>query len=87
MADTHDWLIVLTDGMWETQSRAIESAAEVASAGADIMAIGFGSADRSFLKKIATRDDFAAMTELSHLRETFSTIGRAMASGNALRAY
>ena len=83
--ESHDCLVLLTDGIWSTQYAAYESAAAAAQKGYDIIAIGFGGADEGFLKRIATCDDYASLTDLSHLTETFSTIGRAMASGDGLR--
>ena len=47
------------------------------------MALGFGSADYDFLKKIASTDDFAALTDLSQLGSTFSKIAQAIGEGSA----
>ena len=80
----HDCLVILTDGVWSTQERAIRNSQKAAEVGHDIIAIGFGGADRRFLEQIATCSDYAALVDASKLVETFSTIGRAMASGSGL---
>ncbi|MBR2835585.1 MAG: Hsp70 family protein [Coriobacteriales bacterium] len=82
--DYHDCLIVLTDGEWFAQNEAIRSAKAAINGGAEIIAIGFGSADRYFLSQIASSDDYSALIDLSSLRETFSTIGRTMTTGGGL---
>lgn len=80
----HNCLIVLTDGVWPCQKSAISNAKAAATEGADIIAIGFGDAEERFLRKIATSDDLATLTSVNQLSETFSTIGRALASGSGL---
>lgn len=82
--EIHDCLVILTDGVWSTQEQAIRSSRTAAEAGHDIIAIGFGGADRRFLEQIATCSDYATLVDASKLVETFSTIGRAMATGEGL---
>lgn len=43
------FLIVLTDGVWSGQEEAIRCARQCHAEGIEIIAIGFGSADRAFL--------------------------------------
>ena len=50
------------------------------------MALGFGTADKAFLKKIASTDEFASFTQLSELGGSFSKIAQAIGSGSGLRA-
>ena len=42
------------------------------------MALGFGTADYNFLKKIASTDEFASLTNLSELSGSFSKIAQAI---------
>lgn len=51
------------------------------------MALGFGSANYSFLKQIASTDEFASITDLSELGGSFSKIAQAIEDGSiGLRA-
>lgn len=70
------FLIVLTDGMWCNEETAIRKANELRKQGVDIIALGFGSADYSFLKKIASSDDYASLTDLANLSTSFSKIAQ-----------
>ena len=70
------YIIVLTDGMWGCCDAAISSAKTCHKNNIEIMALGFGSADYSFLKKIASTDEFASLTDLSNLSGSFSKIAQ-----------
>ena len=70
------YIIVLTDGMWGCCDAAISSAKTCHKNSIEIMALGFGSADYSFLKKIASTDEFASLTDLSNLSGSFSKIAQ-----------
>ena len=72
------YIVVLTDGCWSNTSYAVDAAERC-----QVMALGFGSADYDFLKKIASTDDFAALTDLSQLGSTFSKIAQAIGEGSA----
>ena len=45
-------LVILTDGVWDDQRKAIAESDVVKASGVTIIAIGFGSADKEFLKRI-----------------------------------
>lgn len=75
------YIVVLTDGMWINITDAISAANKCHKAGIEIMALGFGSADYEFLKKIASTDKFASITELSNLEGSFSKIAQAISEG------
>lgn len=75
------YIVVLTDGMWINITDAISAANKCHKAGIEIMALGFGSADYEFLKKIASTDKFASITELSNLGGSFSKIAQAISEG------
>ena len=70
------YIVVLTDGCWFNTQDAIQKAKQCHKAGIEIMALGFGSADYSFLKKIASTDEFASLTDLSNLGGSFSKIAQ-----------
>ena len=50
------------------------------------IALGFGEANESFLKQISSLKDLAALTDLSHLSESFSKIARVINTGSGLTA-
>lgn len=68
--------VVLADGVWVGQKRAIEAAKRCHADGIEIIAVGFGKADRDFLRAIASSDEQSFFTELGGLAETFGTIAR-----------
>jgi molecular chaperone DnaK len=74
--DDPRFIIVLTDGVWSHQSKAIASAKKCKEAGIEIIAIGFGGADRDFLKKIATSDENALLTDMGGLVSSFGKIAQ-----------
>lgn len=76
--------IILTDGFWAAEEPPIRDAEEAWRQGVQTLAIGFGSADEQFLKKISSISDLAGLTDLNHLSETFSNIGREISSGTGL---
>lgn len=50
--------LVLADGAWESQNRAIHAARECNNNGIETVGIGFGSADKTFLCEISSKTDF-----------------------------
>jgi molecular chaperone DnaK len=70
------FLIVLTDGVWYNQENAIRCAKKCHSNGIEVIAIGFGGADKDFLKQIATSDENALFTDLGNLVTSFSNIAQ-----------
>ena len=72
------YLVVLTDGCWMNPSDAIAEAIKLHKNGIEVIALGFGGADYDFLKKIASMDDFASLTNLSDLSGSFSKIAQAI---------
>jgi len=73
--------LVLTDGVWSNQNRAIQAAKRCHEVGIEIIAIGFGGADKNFLRKISSREDLSFFTDLNRLSETFSTIAQELTEG------
>lgn len=70
------YIVVLTDGLWSYCDTAIAAANKCHKNDIEVMALGFGSADYSFLKKIASTDEFASLTDLSNLGGSFSKIAQ-----------
>jgi molecular chaperone DnaK (HSP70) len=73
--------IVLADGVWSNQQLAISRAQRCHEHGIDIVAIGFGGADRVFLDAIASSDATSVFTDIGGLTSAFSTIARELIRG------
>jgi len=76
--DNPRFIIVLADGVWSYQDKAINDAKQCVDEGIEIIAIGFGSADKKFLKGIATSDENALFTNLEGLVGSFSKIAQVL---------
>ena len=70
--------IVLADGLWSHQDKAIRQAKNCHLNKIDIIAIGFGGADKQFLKDMASSDEDSFYTSMEGLVETFSTIAQVL---------
>lgn len=70
------YAVVLADGVWMHQNAAIREAQRCHQAGIEVIAIGFGGADRNFLAQIASSSEQSFFTDLNRLGEAFSTIAR-----------
>lgn len=78
-------LVVLTDGCWSRQELAVERAKACHAEGIAVIAIGFGTADESFLREIASSEDVGILTTQGRLVETFQTIAQVLSeSGGSL---
>lgn len=75
--------IVLADGVWGYQSRAIERAKRCHQAEINVIAIGFGTADEAFLKAIASTEQGSIFTTQGGLGDAFSTIARELSGTTA----
>ncbi len=80
------YLIVLTDGRWGNQNKAIKEADKCKEAGIEIIAIGFGTADKKFLKRIATADENALLTNLEGLQKSLSKIAQVFTEQGGLKS-
>ncbi len=78
-----NYIVVLTDGCWHEVERSIEEAKKCHQAKIEVMALGFGTADYEFLKKIASTEEFASITDLSKLGGSFSKIAQVISEGSA----
>jgi molecular chaperone DnaK len=68
--------VVLADGVWAAQERAVQRAQRCHADGIEIVAVGFGGADRAFLGRIASSNEQALFTGLGQLIDVFGTIAR-----------
>lgn len=68
--------IILTDGEWYQGDQAIDAAKTCHRLGIETVAIGFGTANESFLRSISSMKDLAQFTDLGHLGDSFSNIAR-----------
>ncbi|HEY0378372.1 MAG TPA: Hsp70 family protein [Pyrinomonadaceae bacterium] len=75
------YFVVLTDGVWSYQEKAIERARACHKAGIEIIAIGFGGADQNFLQSIATSDQSAMLVGSGDLISTFENIAQVLVEG------
>lgn len=75
------YAVVLADGMWSRQEQVIPRAARCHSADIESISIGFGSADKEFLRRIASSSQQSLFTELNRLTESFTTIARELTEG------
>jgi molecular chaperone DnaK len=78
------YAIVLADGVWQQQPHVVTRAERCHKDGIEVVAIGFGSADRQFLDEIASSTEQAFFTDLTNLTEAFSTIARELTETGGL---
>jgi molecular chaperone DnaK len=69
-------LVVLTDGVWYDQPTAIKAAKKCHQAGIEVIALGFGGADKAFLKEIASADSSALYQSSGELISAFEQIAQ-----------
>ena len=74
-------IVVLTDGIWGKRDKAVEQAMSCRNDNITIIAVGFGEADTSFLRQIATVEQGALFTTIDRMGDAFSTIATAITSG------
>ena len=81
------YCVVLTDGQWSGKDRAIKIAEEMHREGIEIIAIGFGSADGEFLRRIATSEASGFLISSSEIGSAFENIAQELveSSGEHLK--
>lgn len=79
--DDERWLIVLSDGVWSYQDKAIQLAQSCHKQGIMVVGIGFGHADEKFLKNISNSSVGSCFTDLENLTTSFNNIAAEIASG------
>lgn len=75
------YALVLADGVWSNQRGAIRQAKKCHAAGIEIIGIGFGGADKKFLRQISSSDEHSFFTSMNDLTETFSHIAQELTEG------
>lgn len=78
--DDTRYAIVLADGMWNNQSKAVTEAHDCHKAGIDVIGMGFGSADKKFMKDISSVD--SVMTTDTQLGASFGKIAQSISGGS-----
>jgi hypothetical protein len=73
--------LVLADGQWSNQSLAADRAQFCHRSKIDIVGVGFGTADKKFLKAISSTGQEAVFTEMSKLEGVFSSIAQEITKG------
>ena len=72
------YLVVLTDGYWDDEEDAIRCAKRCHTNNIEVIALGFGAANRRFLDAIASQKDFSSFTDVSQLEATLTGIAKIM---------
>lgn len=72
------YALVLTDGEWMPDAQRSAKAMKKRFVGdeMEIIGMGFGTADRAFLKAISTRDDLADVSDITNLSSGLSSIAK-----------
>lgn len=73
--------MVLTDGELDRRQLALQSARQCQQAGIEIVAIGFGRADKDFLRQVSSSDEHSFFVNMNQLVDTFSTIAQEITEG------
>jgi len=81
--DGRRFAIVLADGVWSNQPTAVSAAKRCNHAEIETAAIGFGDADRDFLRDISSEDANALMVSQSELTRAFGTIAQSLGGSGA----
>lgn len=69
-------MIIVTDGMPDSQQATMEAANQAKKNGVDIITIGTDDADRGFLRKLASRSDLSVMVARSDLGQGIASTAR-----------
>jgi molecular chaperone DnaK len=75
------YIIVLTDGVWSCNGKAMREAKACHDDEIEVIAIGFGSADEQFLRKIATSKEATFFAGMHELVATFGSIAQELTEG------
>lgn len=75
------YVVVLTDGYPDSTESAVRQAAASREAGIEIIAIGIGAADLTYLRRLASTDAGSIFAKSGELVQTFGHIARSIAEG------
>ena len=76
--------VILADGVWADQHHAIAAAHTCHKEGIDIVGIGFGEADKSFLDAISSADELSLKVDQSELVAAFGSIAQVVSRRSGL---
>jgi uncharacterized protein with von Willebrand factor type A (vWA) domain len=79
------YAVVLADGVWGYQTVATAAAKKCHQVGIEVVALGFGGADRKFLQSIASKKEYSKFTSLHELITTFREFARQITSDSISR--
>jgi molecular chaperone DnaK len=83
--DRRRFAIVLADGVWARQDKAIAAAQMCHEDGIEVAAIGFGGADRNFLEAISSDDANALFVDgTDKLSGAFGTIAQSLGKASSI---
>ena len=76
--------VILADGVWSDQRGAITAAGICHMEGVEIVAIGFGGADKNFLDAISSADELSLKVDQSELVAAFGSIAQVVSRRSGL---
>lgn len=76
--------VILADGVWSAQDRAITAARACHKEGIEIVGIGFGRADKGFLDAISSADELSLKVDQSELVAAFGSIAQVVSRRSGL---
>lgn len=79
------YIVVLTDGVWTKKQEAIDRSRICRQEGIEIIAIGLGSVNRSFLEAIATSTENAFLTDINSLVSSFGNIAQVLTESGSMK--
>ena len=74
-------MVVITDGMPDDQRAALAAAEKAKKSSIDVITVGTDDADRSFLQKLASRNDLVVMVKSGQLGEGITSAARMLPPG------
>ena len=74
-------MVVITDGMPDHEGAAIGAARDAKKLGIDIITVGTDDADRSFLRKLASRDDLVVVVTREELGKGITSAAKMLPTG------
>ena len=79
--DRRRYIVILTDGYPDAKESAIEEARRARGDGIEVVAIGIGSADRDYLRELASTEEGSIFARQGELVQAFGHIARMIAEG------
>ena len=79
--DGDKYAIILADGLWSHPERAVAASKACNRAEIETAAIGFGDANKAFLRSISSQQSLAILTTQAELTRTFGTIAQSIGTG------